>query len=274
MTRRSNRSVDAPGMQGIRSPDLVRLDRDLREIVIEERSSFGAELLAVLGAEQARLRSEAPRSGWLRPARLAAAAVVLLFAGALLVPVARASLVRLLRPTGPAGPVTAQQLAPTNPPGNPTVPVVAGRASVPREAETSDIVPVPQPEPGGTGVQDARLPLSPTLPSLRDREQARRAVTEEYPVALQSAGVGGAVRVVLWVRPDGTPETPKVRASSGVAGLDQAALRAAGSIQFVPATRSGQPVGTWVEFSVRFVPNATGSQPDPEYRAFELPPIN
>lgn len=276
MTRRGDKTRGLPGVHEIRSPDLVRLDRDLRGIVIEERSSFAAELRAELAAEQGRMLSGIrPYSRWSRPSRLAAAAVVLLVAGALTVPSARASLARLLLPApGSVDAPTVTEPIAVNPVSDPTVAIAVREDGAPPEVELRENVPVAPPEPDVTGVLDGAEPLTPTLPDVFDRQQARRIVTEEYPVALQQAGIGGAVRLLLWVGPDGVPETPKVRSSSGVSGLDRAALRAASLIRFQPATRSGLPVGSWVEFSIRFVPSATGSQPAPENQAFEIPPIN
>ena len=275
MTRHGDCTLGSPDTQGVRTPDLVRLDRDLREIEIEERSSFGAELRAELAAEHARLSSATPpRSVRVLPARLAATAGVVLLAGALLVPTARASLGRLLLAEPErVDPVLEAELGPVDPLGDAYLPAVPVEG-VPPETETRDHVSAPPPWPEIEGVLDGPLPPLPTLPDLLDRERARRTVRAEYPVSFQQAGIGGVVRVLLWVRPDGVPETPRVRDSSGVPALDQAALRAVHSMRFVPTTRAGLPVGTWVEFSIRFVPNATGSQPDPGFQAFEIPQIN
>ena len=277
MTRRGNDTFGLPGIHEIGSPDLARLDRDLRGIVIEERSSFAAELRAELAAEQARMRSGTRSySRWTRTHRLAAASVVLLVAGTLLVPSARASLVRLLFPAPESVDALtgAEQPVAVNPLNDPTVTITVEESGAPPEVESREDVPVSRPEPAVADVVEGAEPLTPTLPDVYDRKQARRIVTEEYPVDLQQAGIGGAVRLLLWVGPDGIPETPSVRSSSGVPGLDKAALRAVSLIRFQPATRSGLPVGSWVEFSIRFVPSATGSQPAPENQAFEIPPIN
>ena len=279
MSRRYDGPRGFPGAQGKWSPDLERLDRNLRDIVIEERTSFEAELRAELAAEYGRLLSGWPaRSARRRWPRLAAAAVVLLLLGSSLVPAARASLVRLLFPAPESGePVTVAQ------PAEPRTVVSMVRperpAAVPEERvlpemEESAEVSAPLPEPHRPVLRDEPLPPPPTLPALQDPAQARRTVAEEYPVALQEAGIGGVVRVLVWVGPDGTAETPRVRNSSGVSGLDEAAMRATHALEFVPATRSGRTVGTWVEFSIRFLPNAAETQPAPEYQAFEIPPIN
>jgi len=257
----------------MRPQDLAKLDRNLSEILIEERSSFGAELRAELAAEYGRLLSgPPPRSGWLRPGRLAAVVATLLLAGTLLVPAARASLVRLLTEEPRAvNPVFGADVNAKDQAGDaPVANVVSGE-----EAEPEPAVGVPvHALPDGSGADNESSTLAPMLPVLLDREEARRTLQEEYPVALQQAGVGGVVRVLLWVRPDGMVETPRVRASSGVSELDRAALRAARLMRFMPATRAGKPVGTWVDFSIRFLPNATGSQPDPQYQAFEIPLSN
>ena len=278
MSRRHDGPTSFQGTQGNWSPALEMLDRNLREIVIEERTSFEAELRAELAAEYGRLLSGRPaRPARKRWPRLAAAAVVLLLMGASLVPAARASLVRLLFPApGSGDPVTVAEPAE---PGTvvsvvrPERPPAVPEERVPPEMEESPAVSA-LPEPHRPVLRDEPLPPPPTLPALQDPAQARRTVAEEYPVALQHAGIGGVVRVLVWVRPDGTPETPRVRSSSGVSGLDEAAMRATRALEFVPATRSGRTVGTWVEFSIRFLPNAPETQPAPEYQAFEIPPIN
>lgn len=273
MTRRGDGAVGRP--KRMRPRDLAKLDRNLSEILIEERSSFGAELRAELAAEYGRLLSgPPPRSGWLRPGRLAAVVAVLLLAGTLLVPAARGSLVRLLTEEPKAvSPVFGADFNAKDRAGDaPVTDVVSGDEAVP-EPETAAGAPV-HALPDGSGADNESSTLAPMLPVLLDREEARHTLQEEYPVALQQAGVGGVVRVLLWVRPDGMVETPRVRASSGVTELDRAALRAARLMRFMPATRAGKPVGTWVDFSIRFLPNATGSQPDPQYQAFEIPLSN
>ena len=271
MKRRRNDARDgraSPEGQ-VHSLDLARLDRDLRSISIEERGSFGPELRAELAAEYAGMQSAGPsrRSGT-RVGLLAAAAVVLLLLGGWLVPPARASLARLLQLAPKVEPVSVDPLPEVSPPA--AVVVEMGMEELPVLEDLRED-PAPDTPVDGGPVDGPPPPLPPTLPSLVGRELARRIVTAEYPVRLQKEGIGGVVRVLLWVRPDGTPESPTVRSSSGVAELDEAALRAIRSFRFLAATRAGQKVGTWVEFSIRFQPNVTGSQPDPEYQAFEIP---
>ena len=277
MKRRRNDPLDhmkLPEGQ-VHSLDLARLDRDLRSISIEERGSFGPELRAELAAEYAGMQSAGMQSAGpsrhsgTRVGLLAVAAVVLLLLGGWLVPPARASLARLLQSAPNVEPVSVDPLPEVPPPV-----VVVLEMEEPPVLEDLRLDPeldTPPRSPLDGALDGPPPPLPPTLPSLVDRELARRIVTDEYPVRLQKEGTGGVVRVLLWVRPDGTPESPTVRSSSGIAELDEAALRATRSFRFLAATRAGQKVGTWVEFSIRFQPNVKGSQPDPEYQAFEIP---
>ena len=276
MKRRRYDTVDSmksPESAEARLLALARLDRDLRDILIEERCSFGPELRAELAAEYARMQAGgASRRRGTRSGLLAAAAVILLLLGTWLVPPARASLARLLRPA-PTYEAVSIDLPPEVPPSPAAVVLEIDEPPAP---ELEDMRPDPELDlPPWTPLDDALEgpppPLPPTLPSLLSRDLARQIVTDEYPVGLQAGGIGGVVRVLLWVRPDGVPESPTVRRSSGVPELDEAALRATRSFRFLAATRAGQKVGTWVEFSIRFQPNLKGSQPDPEYQAFEIP---
>ena len=270
MKRRRNDPLDpmkVPEGQ-VRSLDLTRLDRDLRDISIEERSSFGPELRAELAAEYARMQpTGSSRHSRTRVGLLAAAAVVLLLLGGWLVPPARASLARLLPWAPKVEPASVDPLPEVSPPA--AVVVEMGMEELPVQ-EDPPPDPVPDTPVDGGLVEGPPPPLPPTLPLLLNRELARRIVTAEYPAVLQKEGTGGVVRVLLWVRPDGTPESPTVRSSSGIAELDEAALRATRSFRFLAATRGGQKVGTWVEFSIRFEPNVKRSQPVPESHAFEI----
>lgn len=270
-TRDTGAGSQSPESGQVPSLDMARLDRDLRDISIEERCSFGPELRAELAAEYARLQASRPsRFRGARLAAMAAAIVILVMAGTWMVPPARAALARLLQSVPEAEPAAVEPL----PEVTASVPEVVVEVEALPVLEDLDVevdLSVP-PRPSVGDIPDGPPPPPPpTLPSLIDRDLARRIVTEEYPVALQRGGVGGVVRVLLWVRPDGAPESPTLRVSSGIRELDEAALRATRSFRFLAATRAGQKVGTWVEFSIRFEPKVKGPQPDPEYQAPEIP---
>lgn len=229
--------------------DLRRLDSDLREIVIEERESYAAELRAELAGEHSRLRDQHwSRRRHRRVVRIAAT-VLLVLSGSLAIPGARVAMLGVIRsdsvpdaPAAPATPSRMNQLAEQEP----LLAAPAPRLLQPTSTMEND----PEERP-------IRTPLPATFPSLLDRHQARLAVAQEYPTLLQRRGIGGRVALLMWVREDGTVEFPQIESTSGVRELDLAALRATQSLSFAPATRLGDPVGTWVSFSIRFQPGGT-----------------
>ena len=89
-------------------------------------------------------------------------------------------------------------------------------------------------------------------PMLLDTDGVQEMVRWFYPDRLEHSGVGGVVRLILWVEEDGTVAERQVAASSGIPELDSAALSASEHFRFQPARRRGEPVGTWVEFDVNF----------------------
>ena len=278
--------------------DLKRLDRQLGDIVIKERCSFGAELRAELAEEHRAIKGAAHRSvgtpgpvgdarrsarAWLlrlaagaldpgpRALRLAAGLVLVAVVAALAVPTARAAIMGLVgtdpRPT-PTTREVAAVVAALPPPSVPAADaaIQPGNALVP---------PARPPRPDPLDPPLATLVPPATLPELVSRDEARRAVAEEYPMSLQQAGIGGRVGLLLWVRPDGWVEFPRVEHASGVRELDLAALRATRSLRFMPATRLGEEVGTWVAFSIVFEPRRSDSaQPNPRPGAFHIPLSN
>jgi TonB family protein len=67
----------------------------------------------------------------------------------------------------------------------------------------------------------------------------------QYPPDLYDQGIEGEVRLRLFVDSTGRvhPESTAVATTSGMPGLDSAAVRGAAQLQFAPAHRDGQPVG-------------------------------
>ena len=242
--------------------DLRRLDRDLRQIVIEERESYASELRAELTREFARLRGR--HWSW-RPSRPligVAATVLLVLSGSLAFPGPRTAIHGLLEPGSVAESPDASATAPrTNPP---VVRRPPPDAAAPGQSQRLATL-------ATTGERPIRTPLPATLPSLLDRNGARMTVAQEYPAFLQRRGIGGRVGLLMWVREDGTVEFPQIESTSGVRELDLAALRATQSLSFAPATRLGDPVGTWVSFSIRFQPGgAEVARPDPKDGGFHI----
>ncbi|MDE2804595.1 MAG: energy transducer TonB [Gemmatimonadota bacterium] len=245
--------------------DLVRLDHELRGLVVDERDSFGEELRARLVDEHrhghrggAGFWSVVPRRRHL----VAAAAAVAVLTVSLSVPPVRASWARLLGFPAAGAPEPAP-IAPERT----TPPISAMDETVQWEGTAS--LTVPRPSQGLGESPDVVLPLPATLPRLANPDEAQRIVADEYPQLLQRAGIGGTVGVLVLVEPDGSPNFPQVVASSDVRQLDMAALRATRGLRFEPATRGGRPVGIWVEFSIMFRPET--EEPPRGSRSQETP---
>lgn len=75
----------------------------------------------------------------------------------------------------------------------------------------------------------------------------------EYPRLPKQAGIEGMVWVQALVDEDGEVERAIVAKSSGVASLDESALRAAYENKFKPGIQNGRPVPVWVTYKVEFV---------------------
>jgi TonB family protein len=236
--------------------ELAELDAELSRIFIEERPSFGPELRNELAREWNRPATPV-RHRWVRHA--VAACLAALIGVALTVPPARASLVQgidrilgslrgdeevgldavpVILPEGEAPPLDRE--LPERPLPRPTP------AAANAEVET-----VPEAQPG------ALPPFQPgvsAFPRLLDPSAGREVALRHYPEDLQEAGIGGVVRLHLWVKEDGSVESPQIpeQGTSGVLELDRAALEAATALRFRPALRAGMPVSTWVQFDMVF----------------------
>ena len=235
-------------------PELEALDRELGALDIEERASFGPELASELETEFRRFAALPERPRVMQRLAWAAAIGGILAVGA--VPGVRASLVRTFE-------------AAINTMGVSEPPTVAGRR-IP--VQMSVLAEEPQPEvrrvfipmEENERVSDAPAswidePLDALAPEfaypvLLDPEDAQRIVQMFYPRRLQDAGVGGEVRVMVWIDESGHTTDREVIATSSVEALDRAALSALGRLRFRPARRGGAPVGSWVKFNIKFEP--------------------
>ena len=85
-------------------------------------------------------------------------------------------------------------------------------------------------------------------------QSARRAACAPapHPLALRERGIEGVVRLRVWVDELGRASEVLLAASSGGRLFDDAAVAQARRCPFQPARRGAQPVGSWVEFPVRF----------------------
>ncbi|MEQ9401811.1 MAG: energy transducer TonB [Longimicrobiales bacterium] len=234
-------------------PDLAEVDAELSSISYEERPSFGPELEAELARAWRELPP--PRAGS-TARQLMAAGVAGLLMVALGVPSARASLVRWVDTLRPEQNLAAVPEAPAA-----VSPFFAEPLpEIPAEASSTFLsTAVPDGLAGEESLPPTYEGPEVTFPELADRAEAEAAILRAYPDPLQRAGMGGTVGVLLWVDEFGRVDLVNLGSSSGVAGLDAAALRVAPAFRFTPARRRGQAVATWVEFDVVFRPPPLGA---------------
>lgn len=232
-------------------------ERALHELSIEERGTFGPELRSALVKEYGRLRRAGGRSSASRRLWWACAGFVLAIVGVLSIPRTRSALFQPFHTdaSGVRGSVDGA--------GSP------GVGSAPNRIGAFALSPR-LPAEGFVAVDSALA----TLPVLADRMTARRIVAEEYPRELQERGVGGTVRILAWINPQGGAELVQIDGSSGMAELDQAAVRVARALRFQPATRLGVAVGTWLAVPIRFMPNAAEVGVAPRLEAPQIPLSN
>jgi len=237
-------------------PELLELDRELAALRIQERQSFGPELEGELIQEWKRapfIRSRSP-GAWKRT--LLAACLACLMIGGMAVPAARASVARLVRTV--LEEAAPSFFTPASEPELPEIRVVEPMAPPQAELTTSAEVSAPvvdledTPVPSEQGAEFRQAEYS--YPEIMFRQEAENVIASFYPTALQRAGVGGSVTLQLWVDASGRVDHIQMRDGSGYQSLNLAAMRAANQLRFRPATRAGTPVGTWVEFTVNFVP--------------------
>ncbi len=237
-------------------PELQELDRELSALRIQERQSFGPELEGELIREwrKAPFRTHRRTGAWARV--LLAACLACLMIGGMAVPAARASVARFVRTV--LEDAAPRLFAPPEEPQLPTIRVVEPEAEPVPEATANTEVSAPvvnleRPETQDEGATFLEAEYS--YPEILHRQEAESIIASYYPTALQRAGVGGSVKLQLWVDASGRVDHIQMRESSGYQSLNVAAMRAATQLRFKPATRAGDPVGTWVEFTVNFVPS-------------------
>jgi len=120
---------------------------------------------------------------------------------------------------------------PSEPPvlSTPSLPVLLAAAAPPPPAPAPHVEPMP--------LQTARRAGCAPVP---------------HPPALRDRGIEGVVRLRVWVDELGRAGQVLLAASSGWRLFDDAAVAQARRCPFHPAQRGSEPVGSWVEFPVRF----------------------
>lgn len=168
--------------------------------------------------------------------------------------------------------------APARPRSAPARPVRHGPAPAPRPAEAIPptpamaAAPAPSPAPIAAAAPDGEAAASPpeAAPVASVGPAPTHAPVEApvtppgfdadylhnpapaYPPLARRLGEQGRVLVRVFVEADGSPSRLELRASSGSARLDGAALETVRHWRFVPARRGDVPVAAWVVVPVSF----------------------
>lgn len=120
--------------------------------------------------------------------------------------------------------------------------------------DENPIATLPPPPTGPTtdvGAGPRFLPYT-VAPLVLNRDEVVRAMEREYPAVLRDAGIGGTVTVFFFVDENGLVRDRRIRESSGIPGLDAAALEVAETFRFSPALNRDQKVPVWVSLPIRF----------------------
>lgn len=116
-------------------------------------------------------------------------------------------------------------------------------------------VPAPTSTPAVTGTMpEGGAVFTPftAAPSILNRDEIVEAMKAQYPPLLREAGVGGVVRVFMFIDTTGAVRDTRIQESSGHPALDDAALRVAGVYRFEPARNQEKKVEVWVAFPMTF----------------------
>ncbi len=89
-------------------------------------------------------------------------------------------------------------------------------------------------------------------PELRNRDEVRRALVQNYPTDLRKRGIGGTTLVWVLVDESGRVVRAQVREKSGHPEIDVAALRVAKMMEWTPAENRGAVVPVWVSLPIVF----------------------
>jgi TonB family protein len=111
------------------------------------------------------------------------------------------------------------------------------------------------PPPATAAPQDTTRPqFTPYTvgPRLENREAAVAAVENHYPDSLKKIGVGGTVKVWLYIDERGAVRDTRIGETSGVEALDEAALTTAAEFAFTPALNHDEPVSVWIQIPISF----------------------
>ena len=141
----------------------------------------------------------------------------------------------------------------------PAVPVVAATeleeditiAPTTFEENPVENLPPPPSDASRIGDQPVFTPFT-VKPEIKNRRRAIQIVEKAYPKLLKDAGIGGTVKVWVFIDTKGRVQNAKVQKGSGNKSLDAAALGAAKEFVFTPALNRDQKVPVWVAIPITF----------------------
>jgi TonB family protein len=98
--------------------------------------------------------------------------------------------------------------------------------------------------------QDAAAIIQEARP--RDAAALSQQMTRRYSTRFEELGIGGVVRLEVFVTAAGTADTVRISSSSGVLFLDNAASSVVRAAEFVAAQDAAGAVGSWTELELVF----------------------
>jgi len=90
-------------------------------------------------------------------------------------------------------------------------------------------------------------------PRLKNEAQVLALLEASYPSSLRDAGVGGNVRLWIYVDEEGIVRDARVDISSGLEALDLAAQTVAHAMRFTPALMRDRPTPVWISQPIEFI---------------------
>lgn len=121
--------------------------------------------------------------------------------------------------------------------------------------EPTDRAPIvdPIPTPPNSFVDEGGGVAPPAPVVVEPRIDSRRGLSEPYyPPDVIRGGGEGTVVLSIYILADGRVGEVRLISSSGIAKLDQSAMREAKKWRFVPGTSDGKPMAMWKQLPVTF----------------------
>jgi protein TonB len=109
----------------------------------------------------------------------------------------------------------------------------------------------PSPEPPAASETASTTPAAP-IAEAQYEVQGLDNPKPPYPLAARRQGFEGRVLLAAHVRADGSCGDVRLKQSSGHTLLDRAALDTVKRWRFLPASRAGNSVDSWVDVPIRF----------------------